>query len=184
LAIEERVQCVAFGGVDSNVATNTSSTWSVVIDAGRPGRGSSTNPSSRSSQNRERHLPTVACDTPTTEATSAFARPAVHLNTIRDREPDRRDDGEQVADRLCMLWVHLRGDAWEEADRGCTEQKVTERRAKQQHCQHKHSSGGERGHPNRVVKRVAPAPGDTHTRGLPERRPAPYRPDITWRRFA
>ena len=34
-------------GVDSSVATTTSSTWSSGIDGGRPGRGSSTSPSSR-----------------------------------------------------------------------------------------------------------------------------------------
>jgi hypothetical protein len=65
LAIDARVQCVALGGVDSKVATSTSSTCSVLIVAGRPGRGSSTNPSSRSSQNRDRHFPTVDGVTPT-----------------------------------------------------------------------------------------------------------------------
>ncbi len=66
-------QCVAFSGVDSNVATSTSSTCRAVIVAGRPGRGSSDSPSNRSSQNRRRHFPTVAGDTPHAAATSLFA---------------------------------------------------------------------------------------------------------------
>ena len=41
-AIFARDQCVAFFGIDSSVATTTSSTCSVVIVGGRPGRGSST----------------------------------------------------------------------------------------------------------------------------------------------
>src|SRR3954467_6699519 len=36
-AIFARDQCVAFAGVDSNVATTTSSTCSAVTDGGRPG---------------------------------------------------------------------------------------------------------------------------------------------------
>jgi len=78
-------QCVAFSGVDSSVATTTSSTCSVVIVAGRPGRGSSQSPSSRSSQNRRRHFPTVEGVTPTASATSLFALPSAHCNTIRER---------------------------------------------------------------------------------------------------
>ena len=72
-AIFDRDQCVAFSGVDSNVATSTSSTCLAVIVAGRPGRGSSESPSNRNSQNRRRHLPTVADDTPHSAATSLFA---------------------------------------------------------------------------------------------------------------
>lgn len=57
LAINARDQCVALAGVDSRVATTTtSSTCSGVIVAGRPGRGSSTNPSRRASANRLRPL--------------------------------------------------------------------------------------------------------------------------------
>ena len=41
-AIFARDQCVAFFGVDSNVATTMSSTWAAVILGGRPGLGSST----------------------------------------------------------------------------------------------------------------------------------------------
>src|SRR2546425_763988 len=36
-AIDLRDQCVALAGVSSNVDTSTSSTWSMVIDGGRPG---------------------------------------------------------------------------------------------------------------------------------------------------
>ena len=41
-AIDARDQCVALAGVDSSVATTTSSTCSAVTNAGRPGRGSLT----------------------------------------------------------------------------------------------------------------------------------------------
>jgi hypothetical protein len=70
-AIEARVQCVAVSGVDSNVATKTSSTCSAVIVAGRPGRGASNSPSNRNSQNRERHIPTVGVDTATSSSGAA-----------------------------------------------------------------------------------------------------------------
>src|SRR5664279_423919 len=59
-AIELRDQCVALAGLSSNVATRTCSTLSKRIDGGRPGRGSSTNPSSRFATNRPRHC--VASD--------------------------------------------------------------------------------------------------------------------------
>ena len=92
LAIDARVQCVAFGGVDSNVATSTSSTCSVVIVAGRPGRGSSDSPSNRNSQNRERHLPTVEAVTPTASATCVFGKPSAHLSTILERNANAWED--------------------------------------------------------------------------------------------
>ena len=59
LFAEHRDQCVAFSGVDSSVATTTSSTCDAVTVAGRPGRGSSVSPSKRASRNRARHLLTV-----------------------------------------------------------------------------------------------------------------------------
>ena len=68
-AIFARDQCVAFGGVDSSVSTTTCSTWSTLISAGRPGRGSSTKPSRRCSRNRDRHFRTVGSDTDTTLVT-------------------------------------------------------------------------------------------------------------------
>jgi hypothetical protein len=92
LAIEERVQCIAFSGVDSNVAASTSSTCSVVIVAGLPGRGSSTSPSNRSSQNRDRHFPIVDAVTPTVLATSAFDTPVAHCKTIRERNANAWED--------------------------------------------------------------------------------------------
>ena len=85
MAIDARVQCVASGGVDSNLATSSSPTCPVVILAGLPGRRSSTNPSSHSSQNRERHFPTLDTVTPTTAATSMLDKPAAHLKTIQER---------------------------------------------------------------------------------------------------
>ena len=58
-AIDRVDQCVASLGVVSNVLTITSSTCSSVIVLGRPGRGSSTSPSSRCWANRLRHLVTI-----------------------------------------------------------------------------------------------------------------------------
>ena len=84
-AIDLRDQCVALAGMDSSVATTTSSTCSAVTDAGRPGRGSSTNPSQRASTNRRRHFPTVGCATRSRAATSLFDRPSAQPSTIRDR---------------------------------------------------------------------------------------------------
>jgi hypothetical protein len=84
-AIFARDQCVAFAGVDSKVATTTSSTCSAVIDDGRPGRGSSASPSRRASTNRARHLPTICTETPSSSATAVFDRPSAHASTILDR---------------------------------------------------------------------------------------------------
>jgi hypothetical protein len=58
-AIDRVDQCVAFFGVDSNVRPITSSTWRSLTVRGRPGRRSSSRPSSRSAANRLRHLRTV-----------------------------------------------------------------------------------------------------------------------------
>ena len=77
-------QCVAFPGVDSNVATTTFSTCSAVTVAGRPGRGSSTRPTRRCSRNRDRRLPTVGRLTSSRSATTVFASPAALSNTIRE----------------------------------------------------------------------------------------------------
>jgi hypothetical protein len=46
-------------GVVSSVRPITSSTCTSLTVRGRPGRGSSTRPSSRSDANRERHLATI-----------------------------------------------------------------------------------------------------------------------------
>ena len=100
LAINARDQCVALSGTDSRVATTTSSTCSAVIDAGRPGRGSSTNPSSRDSTNRRRHLPTVGCDTRSRAATSLLDRPSAQANTIRDRNASACADLRRRAHRV------------------------------------------------------------------------------------
>ena len=84
-AIFDRDQCVALAGVDSSVATTTSSTCSAVTVAGRPGRGSSTSPSRRCSRNRALHLPTVGRLTPSRSATTVFAAPVALSRTIRER---------------------------------------------------------------------------------------------------
>jgi hypothetical protein len=85
-AIDVRDHCVAFVGESSNVATITSATLSNRIDGGRPGRGSSTKPSTRDWTNRRRHLLTVFGATLRSAATCLFVAPgAAHASTIRDR---------------------------------------------------------------------------------------------------
>ena len=74
-AIDRVDQCVASFGVVSSVATITASTCSSVTVRGRPGRGSSSSPSSRSSTNRLRHRRTVLSDTPSRSAISVFEPP-------------------------------------------------------------------------------------------------------------
>jgi len=81
-AIEARDQCVALGGVCSSVAITTSSTWSSRIEGGRPGRGSSTSPSSRWATNRPRQRVTVPGVTRNRAATSVFDRPSAQASTI------------------------------------------------------------------------------------------------------
>ena len=58
---------------------------SSLISRGRPGRGSSDNPSNRCTTNRDRHFDTVTRDTPSWLATSPIVAPSAHRNTIRDR---------------------------------------------------------------------------------------------------
>ena len=84
-AIDARDQCVALRGVCSNVATITCSTCSTEIDGGRPGRSSSTSPSSRRAANRVRHLVTIDVLTCNFSATSLLDRPSAQANTTRDR---------------------------------------------------------------------------------------------------
>jgi hypothetical protein len=62
-----------------------------VIVRGRPGRGSSDNPSSRSAKNRERHFDTMFRDTPTASATSPIVPPSALRNTIRARNANACD---------------------------------------------------------------------------------------------
>jgi hypothetical protein len=85
LAIERVDQCVASFGVLSSVLVITASTCSSVIVRGRPGRGSSVNPSKRCSANRDRHLAAIARLIPSRAAISVFLRPSAASNTIRDR---------------------------------------------------------------------------------------------------
>src|SRR5450755_3701111 len=92
LAIEVRDQWVALLGLDSSVATSTSSTWSRVIEAGRPGRSSSTSPSSRSAMNRDRHLPTVTGLHRSCAATLLLSAPSAHAKTIFERNANACDD--------------------------------------------------------------------------------------------
>jgi hypothetical protein len=76
---------VASRGVSSSVAVTTASTWSSRIDGGRPGRGSSTSPSSRRSWNRVRHFATVCSRTRNCAATRVFDDPSAQASTIFDR---------------------------------------------------------------------------------------------------
>jgi len=85
-AIDRVDQCVSrSGGLSSSVFTITSSTRSLVIFRGCPGRGSSARPSSPLATNRARHLPTICGVTPNRPATSLFAVPSAHASTIFDR---------------------------------------------------------------------------------------------------
>src|SRR5258708_26120359 len=84
-AIEVRDQWVASLGVSSSVATTTASTWSMVIDAGLPGRSSSISPSRRAATNLPRHLPTLTGAHPNCAATSLLFNPCAHPNTILHR---------------------------------------------------------------------------------------------------
>ena len=86
LAIDRVDQCVSpFGGACSSVAAITFSTCSSVIVRGRPGRGSSFSPSSRDARNRDRHLPAVVLDIPSSAATPLTGPPSAQASTIRDR---------------------------------------------------------------------------------------------------
>jgi len=90
-AIDRVDQCVSPpGGACSSVAMITWSTCSSLMTRGRPGRGSSDSPSSRSRTNRDRHFDTVSRDTPSSAATSPIVPPAAHLSTIRDRSASTR----------------------------------------------------------------------------------------------
>jgi hypothetical protein len=102
LAIDARDQCVASLGVSSSVATTTASTCSSVIVRGAPERGSSTSPSNRRATNRDRHLPTVGSDTPSSLATCLLVAPVAQASTIRHRNANawellaRRDQRSSV----------------------------------------------------------------------------------------
>jgi hypothetical protein len=58
---------------------------SSVIVRGRPGRGSSDKPSSRSATNRDRHFDTVFREVPACWATWPIVPPSAHASTIRAR---------------------------------------------------------------------------------------------------
>ena len=84
-AIERVDQWVASFGVLSRVATMTSSTCSSLIVRGRPGRGSSSRPSSRSAAKRERHRAAMPREIPRRSAISVLFSPSAAANTIRER---------------------------------------------------------------------------------------------------
>ena len=79
------LQRVASLGVVSSVNVITRSTSSSATDRGRPLRGSSNSPSSLRSTNRDRHLPTVAPDTPRSAPTAVLLRPVAPAKIIRTR---------------------------------------------------------------------------------------------------
>ncbi|BCJ33839.1 hypothetical protein Athai_13420 [Actinocatenispora thailandica] len=73
---------------------------------GRPGRGSSHNPSRRPARNRDRHFDTVFREIPTSAATSPIEPPSAHRNTIRARNANacavfRRRAQPVNTDRSC-----------------------------------------------------------------------------------
>ncbi len=76
-----------------------------VLDLPRGDRGRSAwpriipNPSRRNATNRDRHLPTVGCDTPTLPATSLLLSPSTQPSTIRDRNANACDDFRRRAHR-------------------------------------------------------------------------------------
>ena len=84
-AIDRVDQCVAFFGVVSRVAVIRSLICSSPTVRGRPGRGSSSNPSQRCSTNRPRHRRTVPRLRPRRCATSVFDPPSAAARTIRER---------------------------------------------------------------------------------------------------
>ena len=84
-AIDRVDQCVASLGVLSSVLAMIASTCSSVIVRGRPGRGSSTSPSSRRSANRLRHFVTVGAETPSSSAISRLVNWPAAPSTIRAR---------------------------------------------------------------------------------------------------
>ena len=98
-AIFARDQCVASFGVVSKVATTTSSTCSAVMLGGRPGLGSSDSPSKRCSTNRDRHLPTVAAEQPSSAATTLLSAPSAHLSTMRERSARACEDFRRLTHR-------------------------------------------------------------------------------------
>jgi hypothetical protein len=85
VAIDRVDQCVASAGVVSNVAVIKSLIRSSPTTRGRPGRGSSSRPSQRSTTNRLRHRRTVVIDNPSRSASSVLVPPSAAANTIRDR---------------------------------------------------------------------------------------------------
>jgi hypothetical protein len=85
VAKDRVLQCVASRGVDSSVVTIARSTAASVTRRGAPGRGSASNPSTRASANRRRHLPTVCFVMCRSASMAVWVSPAAHRNTIRAR---------------------------------------------------------------------------------------------------
>jgi hypothetical protein len=97
-AANDRVdQCVASRGVVSSVAVITASTCSSATVRGRPGRGSSSRPSSRWATNRVRHFRALLMWMSSLSAIAVLLIPSAAANTIRERVAnplaliDRRD---------------------------------------------------------------------------------------------
>ena len=99
-AIFALLQWVAFEGVDSNVATITSSTWSTLIERGRPGRSSSSRPSRRCSMNRRRHFETVLAEHRNCSATILLSWPSAQASTILQRSANACADVARRASRV------------------------------------------------------------------------------------
>src|SRR5205807_8716234 len=102
-AIEVRDQWVASLGVSSSVATTTASTWSMLIDAGLPGRSSSTSPSRRAATNLARHLPTVTGAHRSCAATSLSLNPFAQASTILHRNANAWADVARLEHRSSVV---------------------------------------------------------------------------------
>src|SRR6266853_3152863 len=102
-AIDMRDQWVASFGVSSSVATTTASTWSMVIDAGLPGRSSSSSPSRRAATNLARHLPTVTGAHRRSAATSLLLKPCAHASTILHRNANAWEDFARLDQRSSVV---------------------------------------------------------------------------------
>src|SRR5438309_4400928 len=83
VAMARVLQCVASRGVASSVSVTICSTWASLMRRGAPGRGSSSNPSSRAATNRLRHLPTVCLVRRSARATRVDVRPLAHAKITR-----------------------------------------------------------------------------------------------------
>src|SRR5262245_960814 len=85
-ALARGLPCVAARGAVAKVNVTTRATAASVTVRGAPGRGSSSNPSSRRVTKRRRHFPTVGWVTRSSRATAVWVFPAAHPRITRARK--------------------------------------------------------------------------------------------------